>query len=535
MVRVANAHIQNFKRFTDLRIVDIPESTKLVVLVGPNGCGKSSVFDAFLKWHREHTGLGHSGDNEYYDKSETHGAVEIGLHGDGQLSRDSLYIRTAYRNDADFRSAQISAQPSPVDSPRFHRLIEDDKTVSGNYQRLLLDSIGRLYNEESKEKTGGQIVDELVGEIRLSMLKVFGDLTLNAITEPLGSDQGSGAFYFRKGTVDSYHYKNLSGGEKAAFDLILDIHLKKGYFKNAIYCIDELESHLHTRVQGSLLRELCRVVPATSQLWVTTHSLGVLREAQEMETDSPGSVCLINFDGVDPDVSSEVGPARIDRAAWEKMLSITLDDLSSRVAPEFIVVCEGSSIGNRRKDFDADVYERILGPHEPGIVFVSGGNSAQVAETGGSLRGLLERVLPQTVIVALADRDDKSDDEVAEFDGITLTKRNIESYLLEDDVIEALLQREGKTELHGQALQIKVDALQDSIQRGNRTDDLKSAAGDIYNGLKNLLDLQHPGGDKDAFMKDTLSRLVVPGMETYQALKSDIVDKIRSNGRPHRS
>ena len=34
-------------------------------------------------------------------------------------------------------------------------------------------------------------------------------------------------------------------------------------------------------------------------------------------------------------------------------------------------------------------------------------------------------------------------------------------------------------------------------------------------------------------MKDTLSRLVVPGMETYQALKSDIVDKIRSNDHPH--
>ena len=29
-------------------------------------------------------------------------------------------------------------------------------------------------------------------------------------------------------------------------------------------------------------------------------------------------------------------------------------------------------------------------------------------------------------------------------------------------------------------------------------------------------------------MKDTLSPLIVPGMETYQALKSDIVDKIKN-------
>ena len=43
-MRIATAHMQNLKRFTDLQITDIPESAKLVVLVGPNGCGKSSVF-----------------------------------------------------------------------------------------------------------------------------------------------------------------------------------------------------------------------------------------------------------------------------------------------------------------------------------------------------------------------------------------------------------------------------------------------------------------------------------------------------------
>ena len=534
-MRIATAHMQNFKRFTDLRITDIPESAKLVVLIGPNGCGKSSVFDAFLLWHRNNVGMGHSSDSEYYNKSQTHGTVKIHLHGGGLPTRDSLYIRTAYRNDADFRSSRINVQESPVENPGFNRLIEDDKTVSSNYQRLLLDSITNLYSEDSKQKPGEEIVEELIGDIRASMVSVFGDLSLNTLTEPLGSSQRSGAFYFKKGTVDSYHYKNLSGGEKAAFDLILDLHLKRRFFPNAIYCIDEIESHLHTKIQGAVLKELCRIVPDPSQLWVTTHSLGVLRAAQEMEADLLGSVCLINFDSVDLDVPNEVVPANLDRASWEKMLSITLDDLSNRVAPEFIVVCEGSSVGNRRRDFDADVYERVLGTHEPGIVFVSGGNSTQVVETGGSLRGLLERVLPQTKVIALADRDDKSDDEVAEYAGLTLTKRNIESYLLADDVIEALLHREGKVELRDQALKLKSEALHDSIQRGNRTDDLKSAAGDIYNGLKNLLDLQHPGGDKDAFMKDTLSRLIVPGMETYQILKSDVVDKIRNHDHPHRS
>jgi AAA15 family ATPase/GTPase len=38
---------ENFKRFTDLRIENIPEETKLVLLIGTNGSGKSSVFDGF--------------------------------------------------------------------------------------------------------------------------------------------------------------------------------------------------------------------------------------------------------------------------------------------------------------------------------------------------------------------------------------------------------------------------------------------------------------------------------------------------------
>ena len=188
------------------------------------------------------------------------------------------------------------------------------------------------------------------------MTHVFGDLTLRSIQDPLGA----GAFYFGKGDAASYHYKNLSGGEKAAFDLLLDLHVKKKYFPDAVYCIDEIDAHLHTRVQGALVRELTAVLPEESQLWVTTHSLGVLRAAQEMEVASPGSVCILDFEGFDPDAPTELRPVTLGRVAWEKLLSIALDDLSERIAPTCIVVCEGSSIGNRRRDFDAEIYNRIL-------------------------------------------------------------------------------------------------------------------------------------------------------------------------------
>jgi hypothetical protein len=370
------------------------------------------------------------------------------------------------------------------------------------------------------------IREELIGQVRTSMKRVFGDLILNNISDPLGP----GAFFFEKGAIKSFHYKNLSGGEKAAFDLLLDMHLKKKYFTDTIYCIDEVEAHLHTGIQGALVRELVDILPGNSQLWVTTHSLGVLRAAQQMEASNSGSVCIIDFNGIDPDSPTELLPVTLGRVAWDKLLSITLEDLSKQMAPKFIVVCEGSSVGTRRKDFDAEIYNRIFSAYVTDILFVSGGSSNQIQNTGISLRAMLGGILPETKIIALADRDDKSATEVAEWEhsgNIVLAERNLESYLFADDVIEALVKRVDKADLLDDALEIKEKALKNSISRGNANDDLKSAAGEIYIELKRLLILQRAGNNSDAFMRDTLAPLIIPGMPTYQKLKDDIVEKVK--------
>ena len=46
-MRIHELRLQNFKRFTDLTIKDIPDAAQLVLLIGSNGSGKSCVFDAF--------------------------------------------------------------------------------------------------------------------------------------------------------------------------------------------------------------------------------------------------------------------------------------------------------------------------------------------------------------------------------------------------------------------------------------------------------------------------------------------------------
>ena len=529
-MRIRSVRLKNFKRFTHLLVHNIPSTAKLVVVVGPNGCGKSSLFDAFLHWHRQKVGFGRHDDALYYRKDfqqpfEWQQIVDVTLDGDVPPKKDSLYVRTAYRNDPDFSVSGFQRPNIPSDNPRFSRVIENDQTVSDNYQRLVYDTTAAVYDSKNDAKTVRALREELIGEVRGSMRRVFGDLVLNNISDPLGS----GAFFFEKGTAQSFHYKNLSGGEKAAFDLLLDLHVKKRYFADAIYCVDELESHLHTRVQGALVREMVQIIPAESQLWVATHSLGVLRAAKEMQASAPGSVCIIDFDGVDPDVPTELLPATLGRVVWAKLMSITLDDLSERLAPRVVVVCEGSSVGTRRKDFDAEIYNRIFGPHVAEVLYVSGGSSLQIAGSGISVGEVLKRILPNTKIVPLVDRDNKSDTEAKEWEdggGIILSRRNLESYLFDDEVIKALVEREQKQTVLADALKIKAEALAGSISRGNAPDDLKSAAGEIYVNLRKLLELHRAGNTTEAFMRDTLAPLVVPEMKAYQELKADIVNKI---------
>ena len=533
-MRIKTVHLLRYKRFTDLTISKIPETAKLVIIVGPNGSGKTSLFDAFLNWHRWKTQLPINHDPVYHNKYPGENFqpqnIEVVMYETAPVEKNSMYIRTAYRNDSDFTSSRIRPPQNPAEAPRFNRLIDEDKTVSQNYEKLIYDAANAVYNKNNDSKSVKTLREDLIGQIQKSIKRVFDDLELTDITNIFGSAPGAGAFHFKKGESLSYHYKNLSGGEKAAFDLILDMYLKRKDFPDAIYCIDEIESHLHTRIQGILLQELVKIIPGRSQLWVATHSLGILRAAQIIEKDCPGSVCVIDFSTVSHDVKYHLFPTTLDKTAWEKMLSITLDDLSKQIAPEIMIICEGSSSGKRRKDFDAEIYNKILGDHMPNVVFVSGGSAYQVEQNGNMLREILRSILPQTKIISLIDRDDMTDEKVQTMESkrntIVLQKRNLESYLFSDDVLKAFVKKEEKSDLYERVLQLRSDALSDSSERGNQSDDLKSAAGSIYIELKKLMDLNQQGNNADEFMMYTLAPLIKPGMYTYENLKSAILDRI---------
>lgn len=77
------------------------------------------------------------------------------------------------------------------------------------------------------------------------------------------------------------------------------------HFPNAIYFIDELDVHLHTRLQHALIREVVEHwIPDCSQLWTASHSLGFI----EYASDAPDAV-VVDFDDLDFDRPQVLTPS----------------------------------------------------------------------------------------------------------------------------------------------------------------------------------------------------------------------------------
>ena len=103
-----------------------------------------------------------------------------------------------------------------------------------------------------------------------------------------------------------------------------------------------------------------------------------------------------------------------------------------------------------------------------------------------------------------------------------LSRRHIECYLLDDEIIKLLCDKEGKTDKYEEILEAKKRNLENSISRGNAIDDMKSASDGIFSEIKRILQLARGGNTRGAFFRDILAPLITPETRVYQELKSEI-------------
>ena len=508
-MRIRNIYLTKFKRFTDLTIEGIPNTAKLIILVGPSGSGKSSLFDAINAWGKDYRNSSY--DPEYYRKDrqpndsrsrERFDNLGVKIEADDCPSNlgEACYVRSAYRHTSKFSVSQMTK----IDESQYWRLDTSqnlsapDAEVEKNYQRVYARMMNELFNPQVR--TNVDIREQVIGQVRDALQSIFPDLRLHSLDD----SEGQGTFYFEKGEAKQYNYVNLSGGEKAAFDLLLDFIVRKESYSNAVMCIDEPEVHMGLSAQSKLLEVLYELIPEKSQLWLGTHSIGILRASKRILEANPGKVVFLDFSGHDFDQTVKIKPVTYpDRNLWTGLHHSVLEDLSGLLAPETIILCESTPGAG----FDARCYNKIFAKNYPDALFVSAGGKPELDR----IIPILREVIQKAEIFALRDRDDLLDEkrnELIEKGTRVLTRRSIEDYIIDFEVLEKFA---GDYDLDDSQLQDLMDL------NGNSA---KGRAGKIYQKVRSYGLVV--GETKEEFLSDVLASLLSQEMAAYQELEEDI-------------
>ncbi len=568
-MKIKSIHLKDFKRFTDLTIEGLPETAKIVVMVGPNGSGKSSVFDAlnaqaeYLRMSDDDFHNKYYKDLDYFTKSNepryylsyfksknqdqeqrmeaylwdaansyspdrTWSNTNIEFYGETELSVSSktsyeldkmFHVRTAYRNNSVTFPYTIN-RVDPKGELRHFTLIENDEVFDLNYWRLALQWLER--SSEIGENTVNlvDLQNEVFGELRDAIGRLFNNprLVLKNMGHPLDGD----LFQFDKGTSKRFSFQNLASGEKAALDLLLDVIVTKAEWDETIFCIDEPEAHIHTKLQGQLLEELYNLIPDNSQLWIATHSIGMVRKAQDLWQDDPDSVVFLDFgkDKLGNDINFDekvtITPAEPNPSFWAQTYDVALGDMAELVVTERTVFCEGEG-------FDAECYKNIFEKQYPDVHFVSLGARENVVKSVTAANLAIGKIAKSVMVIGIVDRDKATCGEIKRNTkkGIrTLSRKTIESYLLDNEVLTKLCEDHGESDKVNDLLKAKQDAL--DKRKLKPSDKLKPIVQEIHGAAQNILKSVNLGNNQYSFMMDILASLIQPGMEVYEELHKNI-------------
>ena len=529
-MRIKSVRLRNYKRFTDLTVADIPATARLVVLVGPNGTGKSSVFDSFLlKASAAVNNYRLSDDREqYYDKDEAQSrnfhevaqrvTIEFHSPGDGQADLKSAFqVRSAYRNESDFRIEQLRAARSEDTGPRIARIIDVDASVSQNFERMAWKGVQDLYGDAPEEVTIGDYRRRSLGDLQEAMRGLFTDPAL--VLQDFGGTQ-AGSFRFSKGGVSDFHYKNLSGGEKAAFDILLDVFVKRNVAADAVFCIDEPELHMGTDLQGPLIASVLELLPNPTQLWVATHSIGIVREAYRMHQDRPGEVTFLDFSGCDFDEPVSIAPSAPNRVFWQNTYKVALDDLSSLVAPQRVVICEGSR-DKHINAFDARCYNELFADESPETLFISQGGAEEIIRSE-HLVAILQAVACGINVHKVIDRDDMTEgarEQKIEQGIRVLRHRELEDYLYAPAVLRTFLKTSGcKEEVIEDVLNERTSLL--NGQEGPLN--VKDVSRKLFKKIHDATKLPNLGNTREEFALQHLVPALRETPDVYRELREDV-------------
>nr|WKN39206.1 AAA family ATPase [Tunicatimonas sp. TK19036] len=316
-MHITHLQLANFKRFTDLTIdlSRLPMPPKLVLLIGANGSGKSSVFDAFeaiANTIKRGTPGGASAFDTYYEKFLNDQFYINIIFDSGKsfyrkrdefdtvkkdLPFNTFYGRSSLRQIPKLTKKSTENFNLAADSDRPRQYIERDNRFENDIEILTQKILEEVFNGSDFDSK--KLKERYLEPINQSLFRIFGGLEaplleLVSLKPPLGGNVAD--VRFRKG-VSEIHYDLLSSGEKEVINILLNLFVRRDTYNNTIYFIDELDLHLNTKLQYALLKEITENwIPDNCQLWTASHSFGFIEYARDIENSA-----IIDFDSLDFD------------------------------------------------------------------------------------------------------------------------------------------------------------------------------------------------------------------------------------------
>lgn len=498
---IKSIQMKDYKRFHDLTI-DLGDSPKrIIALVGPNGCGKSSVFDAMLYEMTAYSGnFGGKGTKDYhyhslqqlpsYSYQNIFIMFDIGDFTSAYQKKEKegkkntiFSFRSSFRYNGNLKISETKAVEDIIKNNYGASYASDiDQRIENNYRRLL-GKYNKYMNDNDVRPSEAR--KHIIGDLNAALSKCL-DLE---ITDVGDVESNRGTLYFKKSDSEIvFDYNVLSAGEKEAVDILLDLYLRKDEYTDSVYLFDEPELHLNTSIQRVLLLEINNLIPQNCQIWIATHSVGFLRAIQdELKNDSQ----IIRFDREKRWASETytLQPVTLSRLEWQNIFSTALDDLAKLICPKTIVYCEGRADpkpDGTERGLDADIYNTIFSKTYPDVFFVSSGGNTELDKRSDIAIAILSKVFTELNILVLKDRDMASGNIVDENgrkiylsnnpqNHRVLKRFEIENYLYDKEVLSAYCQANGLAFDDKKYNTVVNDIVNDNLK--DRTGEIKKCCG----------------------------------------------------------
>lgn len=426
-MKIKSIELKNFKRFTDLRIENIPESANLVLLIGSNGSGKTSIFDAFEVANSNSLRI----DLGYYKKDNNYSINVLirSFKGDYTLndttsnrnlgSHTPFYGRTSFRQVPRLIRTQLGITQQEgkykgfdFDRPKYY--IDRDHRFENDIERICEIILREVFQHRNNSD---EITKNFIDPINKALSNIFNSETntiqLIEIIPPL--DGNVTQLNFKKG-ISTIHYDFLSAGEKEVINILLNLLARKDVFKDTVYFFDEIDLHLNTKIQYNLLKEITENwIPVNCQFWTASHSLGFIEYAKQSE-----KAVILDFDDLNFDEPQVISPQSKENLEIYD-IAVPKEILFNILSGKKLIVCENQN----------DAYYNLIGLND--TIFVGVKDS----------RDTFLHIKRDKRYFSLRDRDFLSDTEIGkiqkEYPNHRILKYyDFENYLYHPDNIEEL-------------------------------------------------------------------------------------------------